>query len=416
MQNVKELCNSIGGIFMNTYYKWIIVLVATLSQTAATFVTYGMGPIATFYQIEWNLSSLQTGFIVSAVNLGPIFSMILFGYLMDKKGEKQIIGWGSILLGLSALLLMLVNNYAVLLFLLLVVGVWYGSAQTGGSTAIVKWFPDKHRGLAIGIRQTGIPIGGALASVILTYMYHHYSLTSVHLVQGLVAIAGGLLFLLIYQEPKKRVAVAATSVTFKEKLSAIKNNKDLYPIYIVGIVMMTLQMILVAHFMSYLHQEGGYSLTEAGKYLSLVLIGGMVGRVAIAWISDQFFVQKREHLLIIVMASAVILTIILPLLLHAKMLMLLFCFLLGFVTLGWYSLFIACVTEQSNPHYVGLTVSAALTLNQLFIVIAPSLYGLMVTTFSSYQVALNIVAIVVALGAMNLYRVTKNTKISPKTL
>ncbi|MGE8036643.1 MFS transporter [Lysinibacillus sp. KCTC 33748] len=401
---------------MNTYFKWVIVLVATLSQTAATFVTYGMGPIATFYQIEWNLSSLQTGFIVSAVNIGPIFSMILFGYFMDKKGEKQIIAWGSILLGLSALLLMLVNNYVVLLFLLLIVGVWYGSAQTGGSTAIVKWFPDKHRGLAIGIRQTGIPIGGALASVILTYMYHHYSLSSVHLVQGLVAIAGGLLFLLIYQEPKERVAVAATSVTFKEKLMAIKNNKGLYPIYIVGIVMMTLQMILVAHFMSYLHQEGGYSLTEAGQYLSLILIGGMIGRVAIAWISDQFFAQKREYFLMIVMVSAVILTVILPYMIHAKLLMLLFSFILGFIALGWYSLFIACVTEQSNPQYVGLTVSAALTLNQFFIVIAPTLFGFMVTIFSSYQLALDIVAAFVALGAINLHRSTKTTKISSEIL
>ncbi|MGE7943631.1 MFS transporter [Lysinibacillus xylanilyticus] len=392
---------------MNTYYKWIIVLVATLSQTAATFVTYGIGPIATFYQIEWNLSSLQTGFIVSAVNIGPIFSMIVFGYFMDKKGEKQIIGWGSILLGLSALLLMLVNNYTVLLFLLVIVGIWYGSAQTGGSTAIVKWFPDKHRGLAIGIRQTGIPIGGALASVILTYMYHHYNLTSVHLVQGLVAIAGGLIFLLIYQEPKNHIPAVASSVTFKEKMSAIKNNKELYPIYIVGIVMMTLQMILVAHFMSYLHQEGDYSLTEAGQYLSLVLLGGMIGRVAIAWISDQFFAQKREHLLIMVMASAVILTVLLPFILQEKILMLLFCFLLGFVALGWYSLFIACVTERSNPHYVALTVSAALTLNQLFIVIAPSLFGFMVTVFSSYQLAMDIVVIFIALGAVNLFRSLK---------
>jgi len=401
---------------MNTYYKWLIVLVATLSQTAATFVTYGMGPIATFYQIEWNLSSLQTGFIVSAVNIGPIFSMILFGYFMDKKGEKQIIAWGSVLLGLSALLLMLVNNYVVLLFLLLIVGVWYGSAQTGGSTAIVKWFPDKHRGLAIGIRQTGIPIGGALASVILTYMYHHYSLSSAHFVQGFVAIAGGLLFLLIYQEPKERVAVGATSVTFKEKLLAIKNNKGLYPIYIVGIVMMTLQMILVAHFMSYLHQEGGYSLTDAGQYLSLVLIGGMIGRIAIAWISDQFFAQKREYFLIIVMVGAVILTVILPYMIHAKLLMLLFSFILGFIALGWYSLFIACVTEQSNPQYVGLTVSAALTLNQFFIVIAPTLFGFMVTFFSSYQLALDIVAAFVALGAINLHRSTKTTKISSEIL
>ncbi|OMC84529.1 MFS transporter [Viridibacillus sp. FSL H7-0596] len=389
---------------MNSYTKWLIVLVATLSQTAATFVTYGMGPIATFYQIEWNLSALQTGFIVSAVNIGPIFSMIIFGYLMDKKGEKQIIGWGSILLGLSALTLIFVNNYIILLLLLLVVGIWYGSAQTGGSTAIVKWFPDKHRGLALGIRQTGIPIGGALASVLLTYTYYHYELSAVHIVQGIFAIAGGLLFLVAYHEPKENIATASKSVSFKEKMNTIKNNKALYPIYIVGIVMMSLQMIIIAHFMSYLHIEGDYSLTQAGEYLSLILIGGMVGRVAIAWVSDQFFEQNREKLLFIVMVVTVVLTVILPLVINAKLVMLLFCFLLGFVAIGWYSLFIACITEQSDPRYIGLTVSSALTLNQVFIVIAPSLFGLIVNILNSYQIALYIAGIIVALGAINLYR------------
>jgi len=389
---------------MNSYTKWLIVLVATLSQTAATFVTYGMGPIATFYQIEWNLSALQTGFIVSAVNIGPIFSMIIFGYWMDKKGEKQIIGWGSILLGLSALTLIFVNNYIILLLLLLVVGIWYGSAQTGGSTAIVKWFPDKHRGLALGIRQTGIPIGGALASVLLTYTYYHYELSAVHIVQGIIAIAGGLLFLVAYHEPKENIATASKSVSFKEKMNAIKNNKALYPIYIVGIVMMSLQMIIIAHFMSYLHIEGNYSLTQAGEYLSLILIGGMVGRVAIAWVSDQFFEQNREKLLFIVMVVTVVLTVILPLVINAKLVMLLFCFLLGFVAIGWYSLFIACITEQSDPRYIGLTVSSALTLNQVFIVIAPSLFGLVVNILNSYQIALYIAGIIVALGAINLYR------------
>ncbi|MEK5482191.1 MFS transporter [Viridibacillus sp. FSL R5-0888] len=389
---------------MNSYTKWLIVLVATLSQTAATFVTYGMGPIATFYQIEWNLSALQTGFIVSAVNIGPIFSMIIFGYWMDKKGEKQIIGWGSILLGLSALTLIFVNNYIILLLLLLLVGIWYGSAQTGGSTAIVKWFPDKHRGLALGIRQTGIPIGGALASVLLTYTYYHYELSAVHIVQGIIAIAGGLLFLVAYHEPKENIATASKSVSFKEKMNAIKNNKALYPIYIVGIVMMSLQMIIIAHFMSYLHIEGDYSLTQAGEYLSLILIGGMVGRVAIAWVSDQFFEQNREKLLFLVMVVTVVLTVILPLVINAKLVMLLFCFLLGFVAIGWYSLFIACITEQSDPRYIGLTVSSALTLNQVFIVIAPSLFGLIVNILNSYQIALYIAGIIVALGAINLYR------------
>lgn len=398
---------------MHTYYKWIILLVATLSQTAATFVTYGMGPVASFYQIEWGLSSFQTGLIVSAVNIGPIFSMLVFGYFMDKKGEKQLIGWGSILLGLSSLLLIPVHHYTTLLLVLIVVGIWYGSAQTGGSSAIVKWFPDKHRGLAIGIRQTGIPIGGALASSILTYLYQHIHLTSVHITQGLVAIAGGLLFLLLYQEPKQRVTVAANPVTFKEKVHAIKNNRALYPIYFVGIVMMSLQMVIIAHLMSYLHQEGGYSLTEAGKYLSIILLGGMIGRIVLAWISDCYFSQKRESLLVLVMVATFIMIGCLPFVMSAKSLMIIFCSILGFFALGWYSLYIACVTEQSDSQSVGLTVSTALTINQFFIVLAPTCYGLLVALFSSHQLAMDLIAVMVIIGAFNLYRTT-NSSLTPE--
>ncbi|MGG2074190.1 MFS transporter [Lysinibacillus irui] len=398
---------------MHTYYKWIILLVATLSQTAATFVTYGMGPVASFYQIEWGLSSFQTGLIVSAVNIGPIFSMLIFGYFMDKKGEKQLIGWGSILLGLSSLLLIPVHHYTTLLLVLIVVGIWYGSAQTGGSSAIVKWFPDKNRGLAIGIRQTGIPIGGALASSILTYLYQHIHLTSVHITQGLVAIAGGLLFLLLYQEPKQRVTVAANPVTFKEKVRAIKNNRALYPIYFVGIVMMSLQMVIIAHLMSYLHQEGGYSLTEAGKYLSIILLGGMVGRIVLAWISDCYFSQKRESLLVLVMVATFIMIGCLPFVMSAKSLMIIFCSILGFFALGWYSLYIACVTEQSDSQSVGLTVSTALTINQFFIVLAPTCYGLLVALFSSHQLAMDLIAVMVIIGAFNLYRTT-NSSLTPE--
>ena len=76
---------------MHTYYRWVILLVATLSQTAATFVTYGMGPVASFYQMEWHLTSFQTGLIVSAVNIVPIFSMLLFGYLMDKREKSRLL-------------------------------------------------------------------------------------------------------------------------------------------------------------------------------------------------------------------------------------------------------------------------------------------------------------------------------------
>lgn len=401
---------------MHTYYRWVILLVATLSQTAATFVTYGMGPVASFYQMEWHLTSFQTGLIVSAVNIGPIFSMLLFGYLMDKKGEKLIIGWGSILLGLSALLLIPVNHYTTLLLVLIVVGIWYGSAQTGGSTAIVKWFPNKHRGLAIGIRQTGIPIGGALASTLLTYLYQHHHLSSVHLAQGLMAIGGGLLFLLLYKEPKQHDTATAPLIPFKEKMRAIQHNRALYPLFFVGMVMMSLQMIIIAHFMSYLHHEGGYTLTEAGRYLSLILFGGMFGRIVLAWMSDHYFAQKREPLLVLVMLAIFLMVGFLPFVIHGKGLMILFCSLFGFLALGWYSIYITCVTEQSDSQAVGLTVSAALTINQFFIVLAPTVYGLLVIVFSSYQFALDVIAVMVILGAFHLYRTSQGSLTSESSV
>ncbi|MCS1390094.1 MFS transporter [Lysinibacillus boronitolerans] len=401
---------------MQTYYRWVILLVATLSQTAATFVTYGMGPVASFYQMEWHLTSFQTGLIVSAVNIGPIFSMLLFGYLMDKKGEKQIIGWGSLLLGLSALLLIPVNHYTTLLLVLIVVGIWYGSAQTGGSTAIVKWFPNKHRGLAIGIRQTGIPIGGALASTVLTYLYQHHHLSSVHLAQGLMAIGGGLLFLWLYKEPKQHDTATAPLIPFKEKMRAIRHNRALYPLFFVGMVMMSLQMIIIAHFMSYLHHEGGYSLTEAGRYLSLILLGGMLGRIVLAWMSDHYFAQKREPLLVLVMVATFLMVGCLPFVIHSEGLMIVFCSVFGFLALGWYSIYITCVTEQSDSQAVGLTVSAALTINQFFIVLAPTVYGLLVAVFSSYQLALDVIAVMVILGAFHLYRTSQGSLTSESSV
>ncbi|MCT6903844.1 MAG: MFS transporter, partial [Lactobacillus sp.] len=225
-----------------------------------------------------------------------------------------------------------------------------------------------------------------------------------------------LLFLLLYKEPKQHDTATAPLIPFKEKMRAIRHNRALYPLFFVGMVMMSLQMIIIAHFMSYLHHEGGYTLTEAGRYLSLILFGGMFGRIVLAWMSDHYFAQKREPLLVLVMVATFLMVGFLPFVIHSKGLMILFCSLFGFLALGWYSIYITCVTEQSDSQAVGLTVSAALTINQFFIVLAPTVYGLLVTVFSSYQLALDVIAVMVILGAFHLYRTSQGSLTSESSL
>ena len=70
----------------------------------------------------------------------------------------------------------MVNEFNGLLFVLLLVGTFYSVSQPGGSKVIIKWFPKENRGLAMGIRQAGIPIGGTLAGVLIPFLTIKYNM------------------------------------------------------------------------------------------------------------------------------------------------------------------------------------------------------------------------------------------------
>ncbi|OCA81303.1 MFS transporter [Pseudobacillus wudalianchiensis] len=385
-------------------YQWIILLIATFSQACATFVTYGIGPLAAFYQREHHLSQFEVGLLVSAVNIGPIFSMLFFGDLMDKHGEKWVVGLGSVFLGLSILSASLTNQYTLLLFILAFVGLWYGTAQPGGSSAIMKWFPQQHRGLAMGIRQTGIPLGGAAASAVLPFFFHSSGLIAAITVQGTVAIIGGIIFLLFYKDVKQKQSQTEKQ-RFIEKLNKIKSNSALYPVFFIGMIMVSLQIIIIAHFMSYFTNTLHVKLSTAGSFLSFALAGGMFGRIILAWISDRVFKGNRSkplQLTMLASALAILGLIFLPPHLSSWGISLL-SFWIGFLGIGWFSLFVVLVSEKSNPHFATLTVSFALTLNQLWIMLSPSLFGWLVDYFSGYTLPLLLLAFFVLTGAAWLW-------------
>ena len=95
------------------------------------------------------------------------------GRLLDQYNEKILISISSFLLGSSLLLTNIVRGFNGLLFVLLLIGMFYSVSQPGGSKVILKWFRKENRGLAMGIRQAGIPIGGALAGVLIRFLQYN---------------------------------------------------------------------------------------------------------------------------------------------------------------------------------------------------------------------------------------------------
>lgn len=372
-----------AGITHSSIYKWIVLLLATGAQASATFVTYGIGPLALFWKQIFHLTQMETGILLSAVNIGPLFFMLFIGRLLDQYNERLLIGLGSTLLGLSILAVTTATGFMELLSILSLVGIFYSTAQPGGSKVIMKWFPKNLRGLAMGIRQAGIPIGGAMAGAIIPFVTIKYGWSSAVFVLSGSCIVGGLLFLTFYKEPslpKIHSSNKPKTKPFLEQLREIMKNKALYPMFLTGISMMSLQIVIIGHLTIFLTNMESISPMLAGQIFSVVLFSGMLGRIILASISDSLFKGNRRKPLLLSVLAAFVSILVFSIDLHNLPLWILFLLSswLGFFGIGWYSLFIVEVSEQASEDSVGVTVSLALTFNQLAIIFAPPIFGFIV--------------------------------------
>lgn len=396
-------------------YKWIMLIFATITQATATLITYGVGAFALFWKEEYSLTNMQSGLLVSVVNIGPLFCMLFVGRLLDRYNEKLLISISSFLLGGSLLLTNTVNEFTGLLFVLLFVGAFYSVSQPGGSKVIIKWFPKESRGLAMGIRQAGIPLGGTLAGVLIPFLTIKYNVAYAINSIACICMIGGFLFFIFYKEPyiQEKVREERIKFSFWMQLKAVMCKKELYPIYITGICMISLQMVLVGHFIKFLVMEQSITPILAGKVFSIVFFSGMIGRVVLAAISDLLYKGNRSTPLFISVCTSIGFILILVLGIHTTTNEVLYgvSALLGFFSIGWFSLFIVEVAESASEESLGMTVSFALTLNQIAIIFAPVLFGYIVDE-KGYTYAWLCIVVLLSISAVSLY--SKNKKIKER--
>ncbi|MFF2241241.1 MFS transporter [Bacillus thuringiensis] len=401
-----------GGIIVlmeervNSTYKWVMLIFATFAQTTATLITYGIGAFALFWKEEYALTDMESGLLVSVVNIGPLFCMLFVGRLLDQYNEKLLISLGSFLLGSSFLLTNIVSGFDGLLFVLLLVGTFYSVSQPGGSKVILKWFPKESRGLAMGIRQAGIPVGGALAGVLIPFFIMKYNMAYAINSIACICIIGGFLFFIFYKEPyvQGKVKQERIKLSFWMQLKEVICKKELYAIYITGICMISLQMVLVGYFIKFLVTEQSITPILAGKVFSVMFFSGMVGRVILAATSDLFYKGNRRTPLFITVCISIFFILILVMSIHTITNVLYgVSALLGFFSIGWFSLFIAEVSESASEESVGMTVSFALTLNQIAIIVAPALFGYIVDK-KGYTYAWLCIVVLLTISAVSLYR------------
>jgi MFS family permease len=361
-----------------TAYRWLVLTAATLAQATASFALLGLAALAGFLQRDFQLSAAETGLLITASYAAPLFSLLFVGDLLDRKSERLIIGIGAVILFAAFALAATSASYAVLLWWLFVAGLGYSATQPGGSKSVSAWFRGDRLGLAMGIRQAGLPLGGAVAAAILPAVAAAWSWRAAFIAGAVAALAGGLAFALIYRPPPGETEAARqrSPLTFAA-LAVLLREPWMRNAMIAGLALVSAQYGIITWLMLYLRDHANIPLTRAAFFLALAQAAGAAGRIGLAAWSDRAPGLRFRLLTLsmIAVAGGVLLLMFVPPQTPEPALALLAAWL-GFFGLGWYGPWVAYLAETAPADKVGLTLGAAMALNQLGIIGAPPLLGL----------------------------------------
>ncbi|WP_060514734.1 MFS transporter [Pseudomonas sp. NBRC 111132] len=393
--------------FPNKNYRWVILAVATFAQASACFFVQGFGAIALNVQSEMGLSNWQIGTLVSAAQLIPLFGLLIAGELLDRYSERFVVGVGTVIVGVSLCCAALANSYTELLMILVLLGFGYSTAQPGGSKSVSNWFQGSQLGFAMGIRQAGLPLGGAMAALLLPFFASQYSVQTAFLVGGLVALFGAILFVLLYKKPEISQGIERKKINLKlaavSRLSMV-TEPAMRKIMVSGASLTASQYAISVFLVLYLYTSVGLDRSTATMMFFVVLGAGIVGRIVLAAWSDHCESGRYYPVMTCLGAVAAIL-MLLPFLNTKNLLMLsVFMAFTGFFAYGWYGPWVAYIAETAPADRKGFALGMAMTANQLSVVLIPPIIGLSrdsLGTFAYGWGTLAIVSVIVLFTTFN---------------
>ncbi|HEX6669225.1 MAG TPA: MFS transporter [Gemmatimonadales bacterium] len=257
----------------------MVLAVGAGATAALSAVQGGLPALGPAIQQAFGLSLVEVAAAFTAFALGTVITLLAWGGLSDRAGERWVIaaglGAGSLALAAAAS----VDGYAAFLGALVVAGMLGSSAISASGRAVFGWFPRDERGLALGLRQTAVPAGAAAASLSLPPLAAAAGLDA-----ALYALAGAMLAAslaaALWLRGGERFESAAPPAPDAVRDPRIWRLSVASSLMIIGQVGLTSLLVL------YLYGERGWSPADAALALGGVQVGAALARVAAGRWSD----------------------------------------------------------------------------------------------------------------------------------
>jgi predicted MFS family arabinose efflux permease len=265
----------------------------------------------------------------------------------------------------------------------------------------MEWFSREERATAMGIKQTGVPIGGVMTAVVAPSLVLVAGWRESFAAMGALNLAFGFVFWSLWREPADEPFAPHAAAPVRPPQAPFRA-RDLLSLSFGTALMLIGQMALITYVPLYLKETRGLSPYWASQALALTQLGGMIGRVGWGVVSDRLFHGARKIVLLLIGFISTALTLTLGLLPGDVSLwaVLPLIFLAGVCLVGYQGVSYALTAEIAGQGRTGVALGLLITFNSIGTIIGTPLFGYLVDITGTYAAAWRALAAVILAGIL----------------
>lgn len=358
-------------------------MVATaLGVTTSAFIFInGVAFLIPALEAERGTPLATAGLLSSMPSFGMVITLIAWGYLLDRVGERIVLTIGSALTAAAAYAATTVHSLVAIGAFLFVGGMAAASANTAGGRLVSGWFPPHQRGLAMGIRQTAQPLGVAVGAMVIPELAEQGPFAGLMFPALMCTVSAVASAIGVIDPPRKPRAAA----TVEELASPYRGSAVLWRIHVVSALLMMPQTVTVTFMLVWLINARGWPIAAAGALVTVSQLLGALARVLVGRWSDR--VGSRMRPVRTIAATAALTLTVLGftghLGSHFAVVVMVTAAVIAVLDNG---LEATAITEFAGPYWSGRALGTQNTTQRLTAAAGPPLFGALIAA-AGYPVA-----------------------------
>jgi MFS family permease len=358
-----------------------ILAIVTVHQATASMFDQGVPVLTLYLQQALGVSLGFAAAIATVSNLGRAAASIPIGRLSDRMGGRRVLTIAGFMLGSSLGVVSLLHGVWSVSCLLVMGGICTAASTPAGSRAIIDAYPPGRRAVPLGIRQTGVPIGGLIVGFSLPLIAQAASVQAALLTLAAAGLLGGLLALVLPRSGRTSRARSQAPRPAVAGPAAWRNATACW-----GAILVIGQFGFLAFALPYLVRALGRSSLAGAGVIVMAQVGAIIGRVWWSWLAGSGAGRRRLAMITLSLAACAA-ACLMAALTAATPTWALYALAFGYgsTAMAWNGLWVLVVSELAPVGREASALGAGLTLVNVAAALGPWLLGAVLSLSGSFR-------------------------------